>query len=85
MRRISKLTHTLPSAEMDASGLDVTISGWGGTRQYDPEDCSNEDCDNIVQPRQCTLKEATVKVRLYLRNRVPAIGLFNIYNAGAGR
>lgn len=52
----------LSSADTDASGLEVTISGWGGTRQYDPEDCRDSSCSNIVQPRQCTLKEGIVKV-----------------------
>ena len=52
----SNLTHILPRETLDASGLEVTISGWGGTRQYHPG-------NQVRQPRQCTLKEGVVKVR----------------------
>ena len=46
----------LPSSETkDYSGRASTVSGWGGTIGYGPND------QRPQQPRQCTLKETIVK------------------------
>merc|ERR1712223_2002 len=47
----------LPSSETkDYSGIASTVSGWGGTIGYGPNDQQPQ------QPRQCTLKETIVKL-----------------------
>merc|ERR1711872_1092264 len=47
----------LPSSETkDYSGSASTVSGWGGTIGYGPNDQQHQ------QPRQCTLKETIVKL-----------------------
>merc|ERR1712149_157740 len=47
----------LPSSETkDYSGSATTVSGWGGTIGYGPNDQQPQ------QPRQCTLKETIVKL-----------------------
>merc|ERR1711994_427236 len=47
----------LPSSETkDYSGIASTVSGWGGTIGYGPNDQQPQ------QPRQCTLKETFVKL-----------------------
>ena len=47
----------LPSSETkDYSGSASTVSGWGGTIGYGPNDQQPQ------QPRQCTLKETIVKL-----------------------
>merc|ERR1711962_1369210 len=47
----------LPSSETkDYSGFASTVSGWGGTIGYGPNDQQPQ------QPRQCTLKETIVKL-----------------------
>merc|ERR1712222_309341 len=43
------------SATKDYSGKASTVSGWGGTKAYEP-------LNPVDQPRQCALKEAIVEI-----------------------